>query len=187
MTLRPALVALGSNLSSGPVDSAGLVRQAIGALGRIGPTRAARIFATPAVPAGSGPAFVNSCALVVTDLGPESMLRKLHAIERAHGRTRPGRWAPRTLDLDLLALGGLVAPSRAGWARWRRLPPAAQARLAPRRPVLPHPRLQDRAFVLVPLCDIAPDWRHPVTGRTARAMLAALGPGRLDGIRPVGG
>lgn len=85
---------------------------------------------------------------------PTALLGALLAIEARFGRRRRERWGPRTLDLDLLALGDEV----------RRAPD----------PVLPHPRTMERAFVLVPLLDVAPDWRDPATGRSAREALAAL-------------
>jgi 2-amino-4-hydroxy-6-hydroxymethyldihydropteridine diphosphokinase len=111
---------------------------------------------------------------VADTLRAEDVLALLHAVEGRHGRARAQRWGARTLDLDLLALGDLVLPDAATQDLWRALPPDRQRIEAPRQVILPHPRLQDRAFVLVPLADVAPDWRHPRTGLTTRAMLAAL-------------
>jgi len=92
--------------------------------------------------------------------GPVELLTRLHAIEAAFGRRRDGTSnAARTLDLDLLDFDGMQLDGR---------------------PVLPHPRMTDRAFVLVPLADVAPDWRHPVSGRSIADLVADLGP--LDGM-----
>jgi 2-amino-4-hydroxy-6-hydroxymethyldihydropteridine diphosphokinase len=91
----------------------------------------------------------------------------------------------RTLDLDLLALGDSVLPDAATQEHWRNLPLADQKRLAPDGLILPHPRLQDRAFVLVPLADVAPDWRHPLTGQTVAAMTASLPAAERAAMRPM--
>lgn len=90
----------------------------------------------------------------------------------------------RTLDLDLIAFGQTVLPDPATHGHWRDLPMEDQRRFAPDRLILPHPRLQDRAFVLIPLCDVAPDWPHPVTGRTIAQMAAALPASDTAEVRP---
>ena len=132
------------------------------------------LYLTSSFPAGSGPDFVNAAIRIETDRAPVEILAILHRIEAAAGRVRTGRWGPRTLDLDLLAVGDLVLPDAATQGRWRALSLADQQRLTPEGLVLPHPRLQDRAFVLVPLADIAPAWVHPLLGLSVAAMLAAL-------------
>ncbi|GAB4284711.1 MAG: 2-amino-4-hydroxy-6-hydroxymethyldihydropteridine diphosphokinase [Roseovarius sp.] len=144
-------------------------------------------YATPCMPAGAGPDYVNAAARLACADPPERLLARLHATEQAFGRARAGRWGGRTLDLDLLAADGLVLPDRATHDRWRRLPADDQMALAPDRLILPHPRLQDRAFVLVPLADVAPDWRHPVLGLSVRAMLRALPAGEVAQVRPLPG
>lgn len=144
------------------------------------------IYATPCFPAGAGPDYVNAVAQIdAAGLPPEAILAALHRIEARFGRTRDSRWAGRTLDLDLIAVGDLVLPDARTHRYWRELPPADQARQAPDQLILPHPRLQDRAFVLVPMCDVAPDWRHPVLGQTARELLAALPAADVAAVTPL--
>jgi len=126
-----------------------LRRQGIGVRAR------SRWFESAPVPLSDQPWFVNGVALLDTDLAPEPLLEKLHGIERLFGRERRERNEPRVLDLDLLAYGDLV-------------------RQGPEPPILPHPRLAERAFVLLPLRDLLPQWRHPADGRSLAELIAAL-------------
>lgn len=144
-----------------------------------------RLFRTPCFPAGAGPDFVNAVACCETDLPPEGVLQALHVIEAAMGRVRGTRWGARVIDLDLVAYGDSVLPGPDVYAYWAGLSLDAQARTAPDQLVLPHPRLQDRAFVLVPMMDVAPDWVHPVSGQSVRQMHAALDPAELAEIWPI--
>jgi len=142
-------------------------------------------YSAPAFPAGSGPDYVNGVVEIESEMGAEAVLAALHDIESRLGRTRPKRWAARVVDLDLLAFGAEIAPNRAGFAQWAGLPLARQMQEAPEGMILPHPRLQDRAFVLKPWAEIAPAWRHPVLGLTVGEMLAALPKAVRDEIRPL--
>lgn len=186
-TPLPALIALGANLPGDGRSPEAAVAAAIAALAaRSGrPLRASRLYRTPAFPAGSGPDFVN--AAVALDWGgtPEALLALLHGIEAEFGRTRNARWEARMMDLDLIALGARVLPDAATHARWAALPPERAAVEAPGELILPHPRLAERSFVLVPLADVAPDWRHPVTGRDVRRMLADRPAAERAEIRPI--
>ena len=113
-------------------------------------------YRTAPVPASDQPWYVNAVAEVATDLPADQLLAELHAIEAAFGRVRTVPNAARRIDLDLLDFHGELASG------------------GPGRATLPHPRMTDRAFVLRPLSDLAPDWRHPATGMSLRALVAAL-------------
>ena len=184
-----ALIAFGSNDLSVWGSPAETVAAAMARVARLSQGAVARsaLFATPAFPAGSGPDYVNAAMRIATNMPAETLLAALHGIEAMAGRVRQTRWGQRTLDLDLLALGDRVLPDMATYAAWRDLAPEAQASRAPDRLILPHPRLQDRAFVLVPLCQIAADWRHPVSGLTARALCDALPVRDRAAVRPLDG
>jgi len=180
-----ALIALGSNATSRHGDPRATVKKAARALGE-GPLRRvalSALYLTPFVPAGAGADVVNAVAIVETDLAPEDLLAHLHAIEAEFDRARGARWSDRTLDLDLLAHGERVLPDGETQARWAGMAFDEQRRVAPDQLILPHPRLQDRAFVLVPLAELAGDWRHPVTGARAREMLAALPADEVAAVR----
>ena len=116
---------------------------------------------------------------------PEQILNFLHRIETRFGRERLVRWGPRTIDLDLLAVDTEIRPDVETYLHWRRLSEIEQAHQAPSELILPHPRLQDRAFVLVPLADVAPEWVHPVLKKSVREMLNALPAEDKKGVRLV--
>jgi 2-amino-4-hydroxy-6-hydroxymethyldihydropteridine diphosphokinase len=113
-------------------------------------------YRTAPVPASDQPWYVNAVAEVASDLPADALLAELHAVEAAFGRARTVPNAARPIDLDLLDFQGEIAPGGRG------------------RATLPHPRMTDRAFVLLPLADLAPEWRHPVSGLSIRALIEAL-------------
>lgn len=184
-----ALVAFGANLPFDGQAPAATLRGAVDALAEEGLVVLAlsSLYATPCFPAGVGPDYVNAAA--VLDCGAEvdfaSVLACLHRVEARFGRERAQRWGMRTLDIDLLAMGDSVLPDAATQDQWRNLPPEAQIRTTPGQLILPHPRLQDRAFVLVPLADVAPAWVHPRTGLSVVQMLNALPYVDRDAVKPL--
>lgn len=180
-------VAVGSNLSTKagtPIDtlihSLGLFA---GESLRI--TGQSNWYETDAFPANSGPDYVNAVIRVESALQPAQVLATLHRIEAANDRTRDARWDSRTCDLDLLAVDGKILPDLAGFQHWCDLPLSQQHVLAPDQLILPHPRLQDRAFVLVPFNEIAPEWRHPALGETVAEMLAKLPDASIQSVRRI--
>lgn len=184
-----AFIALGANLPCGTSLPPQTLREAMHEMVKEGLTVLAlsRLFQTPCFPPGAGPDYTNAAAVLDCSQLPDSgaVLQRLHKIEARFGRKREQRWGMRTLDLDLLALGDSVLPDAETQDRWRNLPAAEQIGSAPDQLILPHPRLQDRAFVLVPLAEVAPDWRHPRTGQSVRQMLNALPEADRAAVKPL--
>lgn len=157
------LVAIGANLPSRfgpPAAACEAALEALEARG-ISVVRRSRWWESAPVPVSDQPWYVNGVATVETPLSPAALLAELHAVEEAMGRVRTVRNAARVIDLDLLAYGDDILEGNL---------------------VVPHPRLAERAFVVLPLAEVAPDWRHPATGMTVPEMVAALPPGQ--DIRP---
>ena len=154
------LVALGANLpaadGTGPLEACRRAASALDGICGLPLVALSNWWETPADPPDPrSPPYVNGVARLRGTADPLALLRALQAIEDAAGRVRPYPNAPRTLDLDLIAVGGTV-------------------RGAP-DPVLPHPRAHLRRFVLLPLAEVAPGWRHPVEG-PVEALLERLPP-----------
>lgn len=170
------LIALGANLSSRTGMPAETLHAAVAALAGCSLIlrSVSRFYRTPCFPTDSGPDYINAAVSVRSALSPQELLQQLHRVEAEFGRERRQRWGARVLDLDLLACEDQVLPDREAYAKWAELPPDEQIKATPDTLILPHPRLQDRAFVLCPLLDIAPGWRHPVLGQSVRALCAAL-------------
>jgi 2-amino-4-hydroxy-6-hydroxymethyldihydropteridine diphosphokinase len=161
------LVALGANLPSPhgmPVETLATAIRRLDAL-RVKVERRSRFYTSPAWPPSAQPDYVNAVVAVQTECSAGELLALLLRIEGEFGRVRSERNAARTLDLDLLAYGDEVLRTADGYLE------------------LPHPRLAERPFVLLPLQDVAPGWVHPVTGQTVDAMLARLD---LGATRPLG-
>ncbi|HWC63873.1 MAG TPA: 2-amino-4-hydroxy-6-hydroxymethyldihydropteridine diphosphokinase [Rhizomicrobium sp.] len=151
----PVFIGLGANIPSPAGPPARTFRAALQALARAGLeiTAVSPFYETEAWPDPGDPRFLNAVAALRTRLQPFALMTLLHQVETAFGRTRSRANAPRSLDLDLLDYDGEVHSGAL---------------------TLPHPRLAERRFVLEPLRDIAPDWRHPVSGRDVAALLAAV-------------
>ena len=181
------LIALGANVASEQGKPAHTLHLALSAVARAGLVIRAvsRFFRTPCFPVGAGPDYVNAAAQVDFDGSAADLLDRLHRIEADFGRERVQRWGARSLDLDLLSFRGAVAPDLPTFQHWQALDPEQQAIAAPDQLILPHPRIADRAFVLVPLNDIAPDWRHPVSKQTVHEMLARRPPSEIGEITPI--
>ncbi|WP_374570776.1 2-amino-4-hydroxy-6-hydroxymethyldihydropteridine diphosphokinase [Phenylobacterium sp.] len=148
------VVALGSNLAGGYGSSEALLEAALARFAQAGlPVLSrSRWWVSTAWPDPRKPEYRNGVVLVEAQMDAEQTIRTLFRIEAAFKRRRGAANAPRTLDLDLIAHGRTVLDT----------PELA----------LPHPRAHDRLFVMGPLAEVAPGWRHPVLGRTAAELAA---------------
>ncbi|MEM6519552.1 MAG: 2-amino-4-hydroxy-6-hydroxymethyldihydropteridine diphosphokinase [Cyanobacteria bacterium P01_C01_bin.70] len=161
MTVTASAIALGSNVG----DSLATLRAAISALeahAQVTVTVASSVYLTK--PLGPPqPDIFNACILLKTTLTAPELLSLLLAIETTFGRVRSQHWGPRTLDLDLLLFGQQVLST-----------PTLQ---------LPHPRMWQRGFVLVPLAEIAPNWHNPISGQTIAEISAVVGDAGVERLR----
>lgn len=140
------------------------------------------LYQTPSFPEGKGPDYVNSVVCAKTDLDPQALLSVLHDVEHQLGRVREQRWGSRVIDIDLLDYEGCISPSLERYNAWRDMPLELQKINWPDELILPHPRIQDRGFVLVPLRDVAPSWVHPVTGEDIDTLIGRIDPRDLQKI-----
>jgi len=151
-TGEPVFIGLGSNL-----EPERHLRQALNAMRQepgLQVIALSPVYQTAPWGVTDQPDFLNAVLELRTTVNPVAMLDWLLELEKRLGRVRLERWGPRTLDLDVLAWGNRVINTP--------------------RLEIPHPRLHQRGFVLVPFCDLAPQWRHPILGRTARDMLKEI-------------
>lgn len=152
-----ALIALGGNLTWQDIAPEALLPKVFAALDsdEIHLVARSSLWRTPAWPDPAEPSYVNAAAAIDTTLGPEALLSRLQSIEHHFGRTRgDDRNQSRTLDLDIIDYGG--------------------RRIDSNGLILPHPRAAGRAFVLLPLQEVAPNWREPLSGQGIDALIAAL-------------
>ena len=161
--MATVLVALGSNLG----DRRAHLEQALGRLAAVPGVRSVQagdVFET--APVGGPPQgpYLNACALLETSLAPHAVLAALRAVEAVASRVRHERWGPRTLDLDLLLHGDTLQEDS--------------------DLTVPHPRMLERAFVLVPAAELAPGLVHPGVGRTLSDLARELG--AVTGLRRIG-
>jgi len=162
------LLGIGANLSS-PSHGSPLAtcKAAVEALNceNVAIVKCSGWYRTAPVPPSDQPWYVNGVAVVETPLSPGDLLTFLQGLEHRFGRVRTIRDAPRMLDLDLLAYGDLIRQER---------------------PILPHPRMRNRGFVLVPLGEVAPGWHHPVLGKTVEILIDELPVRALSGqVEPI--
>ncbi|HEX5957322.1 MAG TPA: 2-amino-4-hydroxy-6-hydroxymethyldihydropteridine diphosphokinase [Hyphomicrobiaceae bacterium] len=167
------LLALGGNVAGRWGSPRASLERALSELRRAGITIICNSHFYKTAPVGSGrqPSYLNAVVVARGSIGPGRLLRLLKRLEQRAGRHSTPPLQPRPLDLDILDFGG----RRLHW-------PGAPGRRQRGRLILPHPLLHTRAFVLVPLLEVAPGWSHPVLGQRAKALLARLGPAGRRGV-----
>lgn len=151
--MNECLIALGGNLGDAPATLR-RARAAIDALPDTTVIASSLLYRTPPIGPPGQPDYYNAVIAIATTLSPLPLLDALQAIENNNGRVRLEHWGARTLDLDIIAIGAEII---------------AQPRLT-----VPHPYMHDRQFVLRPLCDIEPQWHHPLLGKSVTSLLATL-------------
>jgi 2-amino-4-hydroxy-6-hydroxymethyldihydropteridine diphosphokinase len=160
------LIAFGANLpgpdGSPPQETCRQALTAIGTMAGLTIAAVSPLYISAPVPISDQPSYINGVLRAAGDIDPAALLAGLLEIESRFGRRRAGLNAARSLDLDIIAMGD----------------EGRLVRAAP-DPILPHPRAHERAFVLCPLADVAPEWRHPMLGQTAAEILAGLPPQAL--------
>ncbi len=154
------IIGIGANLpapdGASPLQACTRAARAVAALDGVSRVVRSRWYSSAPVPPSAQPRYVNGVLRLACTLAPDALLAALQGIERAAGRQRSVPDAARTLDLDIIDAGGLLREG-AGLT-------------------LPHPRAHLRSFVLYPLRDVAPLWRHPASGLTVHTLLATLPP-----------
>jgi 2-amino-4-hydroxy-6-hydroxymethyldihydropteridine diphosphokinase len=155
------IVALGSNIHGPWGSPRQSVERALIELdkGPVKVIKVSKLIETEPFGVANQPKFVNAVAIIATHLPPFALMRRLHAIERQGGRRRHVRWGPRTIDLDLIDYHGLVSRSKK----------QSNAKVE-----LPHPGIEFRSFVLMPLAEVAPQWRHPILLMVPNQLLRKL-------------
>jgi len=151
-TAARTAIALGSNIGNSPAILAGAL-EALAQTSGITIQAKSSWYRTKAI-GPTQPDYLNGCAILSVQISPQALLAQLLTIEQEFGRVRQEHWGPRTLDLDLLLYDDLILDQ-----------PNLQ---------IPHPRMAERAFVLVPLAEIAPDWIDPVSQRVIQNLLLEI-------------
>jgi len=146
-------IALGGNLGE-VIDSFRSARSCIDQLSNTSVTQSSRLYRTPAIGPAGQPDYCNAVIAIESTLTPLNLLDALQSIEAQHHRVRGEHWGPRTLDLDIVAINGEI--------------------IATDRLNIPHLEMQNRQFVLQPLCDIAANWQHPILNKNTSQLLQTL-------------
>ena len=185
--MAKCLISCGANLDGpygSPVDTLNAVFEEFPRHGLL-ITKKSRLYSSLAFPDRREPRYINGCLEIMVDCTALVLLDRLKGLETKMGRTNNSRWGSRVCDLDLLSFENSISPNEDSFNRWYNMPLEKQIITKPDELLLPHPRLQDRAFVLKPLMDFAEDWRHPVLNYSVKEMLDLLSKDDRNSVVPI--
>ena len=166
-------IALGSNLETQNLSRLGIINSALGYFSQFNIIliKVSSFWESRSYPDKTQPNFVNAVSQVYSELNPYQILNGLKNIEKKMGRKNNARWGNRVLDLDIIGSGSIILPNKFEFNKWLKMPLYKQIKNQPGELILPHPRIQDRLFVLKPLNEIDPNWRHPVLNKTSLELI----------------
>ena len=161
------IIALGSNLETKNLKRLEIINKTLECFSQFNITlnKISSFWSSRSYPDKTQPDFINAVSKVHSELSPYQILNQLKKIEKMFGRKINTRWGNRVLDLDILSAGSIVLPNNDVYCEWMKMPLQQQTEKQPNELILPHPRIQDRLFVLKPLNEVDPDWVHPILNK----------------------
>ena len=171
--MKKYFIALGSNLETQNLSRLEIINTALGHFSqfKIILIKVSSFWESRSYPDKSQPNFINAVSEVHSELNPYQILHELKNIEKKMGRKNKTRWGSRILDLDIIGSGSIILPNNFEFNKWLKMPLKKQIKIQPDELILPHPRIQDRLFVLRPLNEVDPDWVHPIFNKTPLALI----------------
>ena len=171
--MKNYLIALGSNLEINNMTSLVLIKKALNCFSEFNMTiiKESSFWESKSYPDKDQPNFINAVCKVYSELEPKYILSQLKCIEKMLGRKFNKRWGNRVLDLDLLSFGFDILPNKVIFNKWYKMPLKQQLSCQPNELILPHPRIQDRLFVLIPMNEVAPEWIHPILNKSPKELI----------------
>ena len=166
--MKKYFIALGSNLETQNLSRQEVINTALGYFSQFNMIliKVSSFWESRSYPDKNKPNFINAVSEVLSDLNPYEILYELKTIETKMGRKNNTRWGNRVLDLDIISAGSIILPNSNVFNEWLKMPIQKQIKNQPNELILPHPRIQDRLFVLNPLNEVDPHWTHPVFKKT---------------------
>ena len=185
--MKKYFIALGSNLETQNLSRLETINTALRCFSQfsINLIQVSSFWESRSYPDLSQPNFINAVSAVHSELNPYQILHKLKTIEKKMGRKNKTRWENRVLDLDIIGSGSIILPNKFVFNKWLKMPLQKQIKNQPDELILPHPRIQDRLFVLQPLSEVDPHWTHPVLNKTPLELINRKGWGEKNFLKKI--